>query len=343
MKVTPLAQGTGVPAQSGSALGQTASPTKLERAKAIASGEVPRETSGDPQVDKVQASIKKIKMNTQRSTNRHEVVEEPVQEVVQEPTQDTITDTVESASTPEETRPISPDAAVLMKMKRALQVKERELAQREEALKNVAPTGDMISKAELLANPLKVFEAGVTYDQLTEAILNDQNKPVDAVKLREEIKKELKEELFGELSTRDQQAEQQVLDNMEREVFALTSQGDQYEAIKHTKSYKDVVKLVHRVWQKGWADKGYEPGYIMDISEAADLVESQLVDELTPIASLKKIQSRLTPAQEQAAQTPPVQKPGTKVMRTLTNRDNASPVMDRRSRAIAAMNGTLKR
>jgi len=31
------------------------------------------------------------------------------------------------------------------------------------------------------------------------------------------------------------------------------------------------------------------------------------------------------------------------VMRTLTNRDNAMPIMDKRARAIAAMQGTLKR
>ena len=80
MKVTPLAQGTGVPAATEGSSGQTATPTKLARAIAIAKGEsVPKET-GDLQANKVQASIKRIKMRTQVSTNRPEVIEEPVED-----------------------------------------------------------------------------------------------------------------------------------------------------------------------------------------------------------------------------------------------------------------------
>lgn len=335
MKVTPVA-GTGVPAQSNSSLGQTASPTKLERAKAIASGDVPRETSGDPQVDKVQNSIRKIKMRTQVSTNRHDApVEEPVEEVA---TQNSTKDTNEQVNGTEETKPIDPEVAALLKYKRSLQVKERELAEREEALKAQPPVnnGDMISKTELLANPLKVFEAGVTYDQLTEAILNGGPTPVDPIKLRNEIKEELKKELLGEFGTRDQQAEQQVLTQIEREINELVeSKPDEYEAIRLAKAQPKVKELIHRTWKK--------TGEVLSEVEAANLVEEQLIEDATPFMKIKKVQSRLNPQEEQVAQQPIVPKPGTKIMRTLTNRDNASPVMDKRARAIAAMEGRLKR
>jgi hypothetical protein len=347
MKVTPLVQGTGVP--SASNVSQTSTPpSKIQRAKAVMQGqEVPRETqsSGDPQVDKAQASLRKIKMKTQMSTNRHEV-QDPVQTVVEAlagPAQAEIPtpDTVEQAlpvetGTVEETKQISPQFAALAKMKRSLQVKERELAQREEALKTQAPNGEeFLSKAELKANPLKIFETGVTYDQLTEAILNNQNQ-IDPAKLRQEIKDELKKEFASEFSTRDQQAEQQVLGELRRDALALTAQGEQYEAIRQARAQDDVVELIHRTWKS--------TGEVMDVQTAAELVENQLIDEALPFAKIKKLQSRLNP-QETTAQTP-VPQGNQRPMKTLTNRDGSASTLlnaDRRTRALAAWTGQLKR
>jgi hypothetical protein len=326
MKVTPLAQGTGVPTQAGS--GQT-SPSRLEKAKAIASGQEVPQTSGDAQVDRTQEAIKKIKMKTQVSTNRDDLVEQPAE--------NNIVDTVEPAQVAEETKPLSPQFAALARQKRALQVKESELARREEALKTQVPAGSEDVIARLKANPLGVLqEAGVSYDQLTEAIINNQNAPIDPLKLRNEIKDELKKELLGEFGTRDQQAEQQVLGEIKREVVSLVeSEPEQFEAIREAKAHEDVKELIHRTWKT--------TGEVLDTREAAELVENQLIDEALPFAKLSKVQSRLTPAQEAMVAQIPTQKPNTKVMRTLTNRDSASPIMDRRSRAIAAMTGTLKK
>lgn len=342
MKISPVAQGTGVPAQSEGSIGRTASPEKLERAKAIARGDQVQESSGDQQVDRTRASIKRIKMRTQVSTNRddNQELEEPIVEQIlkEEPEQIATPDVSESAQSTEETKPLSPQFAALAKAKRALQVKERELAQREEALKTQAPAGQEDVIAKLKANPLSVLqEAGVTYDQLTQAILNDQsNSTVDVAAIKAQIREDLKKELLGEFSTRDNQQEQQVLNDLKKEALAITNQGEQFEAIREAKAQKDVVDLIHRTWKT--------TGEVLDVQEAAELVENQLIEEALPFAKLKKIQSRLTPQEEQqAAQTPAAPKPNTKIMRTLTNRDNASPVMDKRARAIAAMNGTLRK
>lgn len=344
MKITPVAQGSGVPADTST--GQTADPGKLARAKAIAAGqEIPQ--SGDQQVDRTRASLKKIKMRTQVSQNRHEFQEVPQDTV--DAVLDAAPNTVNTVEIPtpdvveptqaEETKPLSPQFAALARQKRALQVKEREIAQREEALETQpGPNMDeYVSKADLLAKPLEVLLGnGVTYDRLTEDILNQQSAPIDPQKLRAEIKEDLKKELLGEFGTRDQQAEAQVLADIKRDAIQITSQGEEFEAIREARAQNTVVDLIHRTWK--------QTGEILDTVEAAQLVENQLIEEALPFAKLKKIQGRLTPAQEvQVAQTPTPQKPGTKIMRTLTNRDNASPIMDRRTRAIAAMENRLKK
>lgn len=346
MKVTPLAQGTGVPAQSEGSTGKSVDSSTRARAIAVASGQTPAQPvtevsqpqSGDPQVDR----IKRIKMKTQQSTNRHDVIRtgeevDPNTVIAPNVAESPIPDTKEPVIGTEETKPIDPQVAAIIKAKRALQIERAKLEQDKlEAQKSSFNPEEYVSKADLQANPLKVFEAGVSYDQLTEAILNNQSAPIDPVKLRNEIKEDLKKELLGEFSTRDTQAEQQVLADYSRQVNQLTAEGEKYEAIRHEKAQKQVVDLIHRTWKS--------TGEVLDVQDAADLVENQLIDEALPFAKIKKVQSRLTPQQEavieQIVQQP---KPNTRVMRTLTNRDNASPIMDRRARAIAAMNGTLKK
>lgn len=282
------------------------------------------------------------------SQNRHEFQETaeiaPAQ-VEESPTPDT----VEQTSVTEDTRPLSPQFAALAKAKRALQIERAELDKQkaELAQKTTVNTDEYVSKAELVANPLKILDLGVTYDKLTEAVLASQNAPIDPIKLRNEIKEELKQELFGEFSTRDKQAEEQVLNDIKREAVQLVkTEPAKYEAIQAANAFDDVKTLVHRVWQKGWPDKGYEPGHVMSTEEAAELVENQLVEDALPFAKIEKVQKRLTPKEAYQVEQPvatPQTKPNTKVMRTLTNRDTASPVMDRRARAIAAMQGTLKK
>lgn len=336
MKISPLASGTGVPAQS-NPTSQTISPDKVARAKAIAQGLEPQHeviSSGDPQVDKI--NTRRIKMKTQATTNREDVLLPEEQGVEASPAVD-ISDTNEPAEVAEETKPLSPQFAALMKAKRALQVKEREIAQREEALKSSVPAGQEDIIAKLKANPLNVLlENGVTYDQLTADIIAQQNGATPEIQALKAEMKALKEELNGQFVSRDQLAETQVLADIQKEINqTVDSKPDEYEAIREAKAQSTVKDLIHRTWKK--------TGEVLDTKEAIELVENQLIEEALPFAKLKKIQSRLTPQQEalvQAVQTPAT-KPNTKVMRTLTNRDSASPVMDRRARAIAAMKGTL--
>jgi hypothetical protein len=334
MKISPIV-GTGVPSAQVNGL-EGSNHTRIERAKQIASGQTPIEEqiqTGNPQVDALNA--RRIKMKTQVSTNRQDLIEQPVVESLVEQSLDKL-DTNEPVEVVEETKPLSPQFAALAKAKRALQVKEREIAEREAALKTQNPAGNEDLIAKLKSNPLGVMlENGVTYDQLTEAIIAQQSGATPEINALKAEMKALKEDLSGQFTTRDQQAEQQVLADIKREAIQL-AKGEQFEAIREAKAENQVVELIHRTWKK--------TGEILDTQEAAELVENQLIDEALPFAKLSKVQKRLTPAQAAQVEAQlPSNKPGTKIMRTLTNRDTASPIMDKRARAIAAMQGTLKK
>jgi hypothetical protein len=340
MKVSPLAQGTGVPAASDTTEGRSASQDRLSRAKQVAEGKTPQERTkiNDAQVDRAEQSIKKIKMRTQRSVYRElpQEDEQLLDPATLSPEQSNISDTVEqAASVTEEIKPIGPQFAAIAKAKRALQVKEREIQAREEALKsNPGTTPGGISIESVKANPLSVLrEAGVTNDQLTEAILAeaDSHHPkfdkydAELNALREEIKNQNKS-----LSERDEHQKRQVLAQMERDAAQIVAQGDEYEMVREKKAIKSVIKLIDREYT--------ENGNVLDVDEALGLVENALLEEALEYARIKKVQSKLTPAQPQQPQ-PQNTNSNVRVMRTLTNRDGASVPSSSRERAIAAFWG----
>ena len=123
------------------------------------------------------SAVQRIKLNTRGATPNTPPVDNQPQPAVTSP--------VEALST-EEPKPLSPQFAALAREKRALQVKERELADREKAL--TAGQSDTVKLSDLKSKPLEVLLAnGVTYDQITEGILaNPGNPELDA--LRQELK-----------------------------------------------------------------------------------------------------------------------------------------------------------
>jgi hypothetical protein len=327
MKITPIMTGGTPGADLGNSnAGHTASPDKLARAKQIASGSIiASDTPTDPTLVRQQQTVRRITMNTNQTTNR------PIEEATVSEAKLPITDSNDITPVVEDTKPLSPQFAALARQRRALQVKEREIADRERALSSQPTsvgTEELVSR--LKSNPLSVLqENGITYDQLTEAILSDQtthNPDIQALKA--EIKA-LKEGVDKNLADRDTQAEQQVLAEIRRETERLASDGDTYEMVRATRSYPEVVNLIHRTFK--------ETGEILDTSEAMRLVEEDLLTETLKVATLGKVKSRLTPP------APPQPQPAPKQFRTLTNRDTASPISDRRSRAIAAALGNLKK
>lgn len=347
MKISPVA--TGAPAPQTQDINIAgASVSRKEAAKAAFLGQAKVAESDTPineQVAAARANIRKIKMRTNVSPDRPIETEvnqaEPGQEnsyaqnvTDQEPAPDNgiSHDSSDAEPVTEVTKPLSPQFAALARQRRALQLKEREIADRERALASSSPKESVDVLGRLKSNPLAVLqEAGVTYDQLTEAILANPSNP-DLQAIRDELKA-TKEEFSKTLTERDAQTEREALAEMRRNTNRLVAEGDDFEMIRETGSQADVVKLIHQVYKS--------EGVVLDEAEAATLVEEQLLKEAEKIARIKKLQSRLAPAPSEPANQTQFNQP--RQMTTLTNRDNARAVLSRRDRAIAAALGQLRR
>jgi hypothetical protein len=249
--------------------------------------------------------------------------------------------TEQAQAAAEDTKPLSPQQVALARQRRALMLKERELQVREKALaeKTQVPPAQaavkrMIDVARLKSEPLSVLqEEGVTYEQLTEAILNGKAVDPEVSALKREVAA-LKEGIDQKLEARDRQAEKAALDDMERTAHRLARQGDDFALVRETRSVPKVRELIARTWEK--------TGEILDVPEAMRLVEEDLVSETLRVAAINKVQGKLAPKpaappQASAPATPPA--PGIK---TLTNRDTSTVPLSRKERAMQAFYGGKK-
>lgn len=246
------------------------------------------------------------------------------------PISPTSSDTATAA--PEETQPLSPQLAALAREKRALQVKERAFADKEKAFaEKMAQGGQGIPKEQLISNPIgTLLELGLTWEQMTDAVLKHQqghNPDVDSLKQKVQ---ELEQGFDKKLTDRDVRQKQEALQAIEREAQGLIAEGEEFELVRETRRLPDVMRLIEKTYD--------DTGEVLSTKEALGLVEAELLEEATKLATLKKIQQRTSPAPVTPGATLPQ-----RGMRTLTNRDTASVPMDRRARALAAFQGTLKK
>lgn len=329
MKISPMTQSTGTPGQTLNSVdvGRTASPIKLERARAIARGEKVEDVVADPQADRIQ-DVRRLKMKTNFSTNREMPPVDPVvgsgTEV--DPTALSGTEVTTEPGAVEDTKPLSPQFAALAKQKRALQLERAEFEKLKSEYQGTAPNDEFITK--LKSNPMSVLqEIGVTYDQLTESILagNEPNPELLALKAKVEA---LEKGVDTKFQTREQQQEEAALTEMLYEAEDLAKEGEAFEMIRSEEAYDQVLRLIHDTYK--------QTGRVLDVKAAMDRIESQLFAKAEKFASISKVRNKLSPPTEPVNTRP-------QGMRTLTARDTASPVQDRRARAIAAMQGTLKR
>lgn len=333
MKVSPLAQSSGTPGQTltSADVGRTASPVKLERARAIARGEKVSEVAEDPR-ERISQDVRKLKMRTNFSTNREAPTElaealEPAA-TAPDPTQSSTADPIEPGAV-EATQPLSPQFAALAKQKRALQLERAEFDKQKAEMLAGGNQQTLIDK--LKANPLSVLqEHGVTYDQLTEAILNGNSADPEIQSLKKEIEA-LKKGVETQFQTREQAQEESALTEMLYEAEALAKDGDAFEMIRTEDAYDEVLRLIHSTYK--------QTGRVLDVSEAMNRVESKLLARAEKLASINKVRAKIALPTEPTLQ----QQPKPQGMRTLTARDSATPAPDRRARAMAAFSGTLKR
>ncbi len=314
-------------------LGVTASSSKIAAAKAIAQGLEPEQQEETP-AEKLQ-SVRRIKMKTNVSPEQYLPEIQQETNVTEAPAQSDSTTTDNSGQTNaavESTQPLSPQFAALAKQRRELQVMKQALAKEREAIEQAksAASDDSVSKADLLANPLKIFDLGLTYDQLTEAILANQSGVSPEIKALKEELKALKEGVDNKFITQEQMQEESALAQIADDMEAIAKQGDDFELFRERKGLERALNKVYSHFKK--------TGQVLDTREVMLQIENQILDEAIQFASFKKVKSKIAP---EPVQTPP-QSQG-KQMRTLTNRDSAGTPMSAKARAIAAFQGNLRK
>lgn len=227
---------------------------------------------------------------------------------------------------------------------RDIEAREAALKAKEAELTRPAPQAQDDWKQRFLENPLDVMqEAGMSYDQLLNYMVNQNPLDPQVRALQREIK-ELREGQTKVLSTIEQQQQnqyQQALKQIKTEVTRMvTANAEDYEAIQAGgESAQDaVVALIEETYKSD--------GYLMDVAEAAREVEEYLIEQSLAMAKLKKVQAKLTPtqvaaqAEAMAAPTPNAPKANT-LSHSMTPQSKPLTAKERRERAMLAFQGKL--
>lgn len=259
----------------------------------------------------------------------------------------------EIASAPEKStdEPISPQYAVLARKEKALRAKaqaqeqafkakEEAFQARENALKakETEYQSNYVSKDKLKTDAWGVLnELGYSYEQLTQAALNQsQENPAHRAQLQalkdeiNEIRNQNKktQDTFQEQQTK---AYQQAVKQIRQDATTLVNSDPvTYEAISKSGSVDEVVTLIEQTFK--------EDGVLMSVEEAAQEIENYLVEQSLKYAQFEKVKKKLQPATPAAPQ-PQQSKPQPQPTKTLTNGMGASRQLSVRERAILAFKG----
>jgi len=256
---------------------------------------------------------------------------------------------------------LSRQFAQLARQERALraraQQQEQALRAREEAIKareaqlSNEPKFDQskyFAKDLLKQDPLLALaEAGVSYDDITNRILNQQpsdprmEATINALKAEIESLRSGIDETKKTYQDNQTQAYQAAVRQIKADAQHLVSNDPAFETIKATQSTQDVVDLITQTYEKD--------GILLTVEDAAQQVEDYLIDEALKLAKLSKIQKRLMPqgtsAQASSTSTQqqtPNQTKQPQPMKTLTNATGAPRKLSARERAVLAFKNELK-
>lgn len=224
---------------------------------------------------------------------------------------------------------------------------EAKLQAMEEAQNSKFVPKEKLSK-EHIVDTLR--EAGLSYEDITAAVLGaPKSEDIKAnadfeAKVKAAIDKELEpirkqqEQARKEMEEGQQQAYENALNGLRAETRRLVTTDDNFEAIAHEgdRAINEVVNLIEHTFQNG-LDEARPKGTIMSVSEAAELIEEELVSRYKRAQGLKKLGGGKAPATEQ--ESAPTQSSGDKTMKTLSNTTGTTPQMTPRERAIAAFEG----
>lgn len=222
----------------------------------------------------------------------------------------------------------------------AIQAREQEWEAKEKQYKSYIP------KERLTQDALSVLaEAGVSYEQLVEQIVNQQPKDprveAEMKMLRQELQSLREEQENAKKAQAQQQTEayKAAVNQIRMDVKNLVTMDPEFEMVKSTNAVNDVVELIERTFK--------ETGHVMDVEEAAREVENYLVEETLKYTNVGKIKQRLQTAQSKSnapseQQSQEMNKKQPQPMKTLTNAASSPRQLSSRERAILAFKGELK-
>jgi len=229
---------------------------------------------------------------------------------------------------------LSPQFVALARKERQLRKAQQELRAQQDAWKQ--EQASYIPKQQLTTETLKVLsEAGITPDKLVELQINQAtaNDPQQLLLNRiAELENRLKgidDPETGALAQRDKQAYDSAVSQIRSDAKLLVESNPEYGTIASEGKVEDVVELITAVFD--------EEGIVLDVEEAAGLVENKLIDRLYSqyerISKYDKIKSRLGKTSEMSeANTEQQDQPR---INTLTNSGSVQRQLTPRERAIA--------
>lgn len=258
------------------------------------------------------------------STGTQETKTEPASDtVIQEPK---VTETPAKEKEQDRFAPkfaaLSRKEKTLRDTEKTLKQKEAEVQAREKAL--IEREAQVKARNQLKKEkPLQYLEEeGLTYDEITQAVLNNGEIPAEkkqehiiaalqseVSKLNSKLEEREKKELDAKEEQERQSAEQKYSERIEgfkteiktfvdgsgEETYELLKSGLFNQATNPVEAIYDVI-LEHYETTKAKSSEGV--GEVLDVKQAADLLEQWLEKESEKIAKTKKFKSKLPPPAE---------------------------------------------
>ncbi len=265
---------------------------------------------------------------------------------------DTSVEGVAPSSTPAEAEKreglLSPQLAALARKERAMRQQvaaEKKLISEEKTrLEALRAEIDQAKswKSKLSSDPWSaLIEAGLTPDQVTQAMLN-QPKPEDMkfMSLEEQIKelKSNQERAIEEAKKAQDQQYEEAKNQILKDVTRLVANDESFETIKATKMEGAVVDYIDQVFK--------EEGTLLSIEDASKDLEEALFEQVMGLTELKKLKAKLNPpAPVETPEAKAPAKPSYSTQPTLSNRIQQAPSTNpnsekaRKERAMAAFLG----
>jgi hypothetical protein len=255
-----------------------------------------------------------------------------------------------------EAKRIASHYANLARKEKMLRMREARI--RDSMRSQVAPTqqtpqfdpSKYVSRDELVQNPFGVLNnLGLTYEQLTQKALDaptaedlQQRREIEALKSELKTLREGQDQVKRTFDENQTMARRQAELQIRQDVTRLVQQDPNFEVIRAnrgTGAIGEVVRLITSVYDEGMGPD-YPRGTILDVADAAQMVESELTQRTLRSAKLQKIQRLISnKASTQQPQTQN-QQPTQNALRTLTNGVGTSTrKLTPRERAIAVFRG----